>query len=495
MSAHYCASFTVASYNVDGLSDNVIHKNERCVEISNLICSEEPDLIFFQEATIDTTRLYSTLLGKKGYNLVSPQHLIESPYFTLAFSKVSGVCKRLHFKESAHSNMGRDILSYEVVINNRTTRFLSSHLESLADSKDIRKAQLEAMLCLIAEFDGPSILAGDLNIRNKEADEVLNKMRKKSKQKNAPFAICDCWESLGRNEKTKNTWVHADPSLSHIQARYDRIYCNGHFIKATDFKLIGKDRMPAPVYTTPSDHFGMIADFVIEDGASVIGSDSDSLQISTSNEIESKKSGDEQEKIDATRIKSVAQKLPSTDSKPSKTKTSSLESTEKSKKRKVPSTSTDRDGDDRSGDSEKNSRRMIMAQAASRRLLSLNNSDSSVSAVLEGSGTISALGESSVNDDVTGKAASTLEDTENVSTDHSIDNPDPQIANDSNKSASPKRSKKAPKVVIDISDSPPSNASPEKPKSPRKPRSPKKPKSSNIGDDVEIISLIDDKNI
>ena len=136
-----------------------------------------------------------------------------------------------------------------------------------------------------------------------------------------------------------------------------------------------------------------------------------------------------------------------------------------------------------------------MAQAASRRLLSLNNPDSSVSAVLEGSGTISALGESSVNDGVTAKVVSPLEDTENVSTDRSIDNPDPQIANDSNKSASPKRSKKAPKVVIDISDSPPSNASPEKPKSPRKPRSPKKPKSSNIGDDVEIISLIDDKNI
>jgi hypothetical protein len=77
----------------------------------------------------------------------------------------------------------------------------------------------------------------------------------------------------------------------------------------------------------------------------------------------------------------VDQTLPSTGYKTSKTEILSLKSTEKSKKRNVPSTSTERDGDDRSGDSEKNSRRMIMAQAASRRLLSLNNPDSSITEV------------------------------------------------------------------------------------------------------------------
>jgi endonuclease/exonuclease/phosphatase family metal-dependent hydrolase len=487
MSSHNCASFRVASYNVDGLSDNVMHATERCKEISRLVCNELPDLIFFQEGTVETTRIYSTLLGKNGYNLVSPQQLVESPYFTLAFSKVSGTCQRLHFKGPAHSEMGRDILSYEVVINNRATRFLSSHLESLADYKDTRTAQLEMMLDLITDFDGPSIVAGDLNIRNKEAEQVLNKMKKKSKEKNVPFQLFDCWESLGRNEKMKNTWIHGDPSLSHIQARYDRIYCNGHFIRATDFKLIGTDHMPAPVYTTPSDHFGMIAQFVIEEGASESGSASDSLQIRTSNESESSSSSNDkvatsfvsstgdnvQEKPDAAGIQPVDQTPRKTDS---KTDISSLEAAEESKKRKL-SFPTERDGDDGSGDSERNSRRRIMAQAASRRLLSLNNPDSIVSAFTDAT---SALGASGGSDDA--KAVLPVEDPENISRIG-----DAHVANEGRESGSPKHIKKTSKVVIDISDSPPSS-----PRSPTKPRSPRKPKSSNISSDVEIISLIDD---
>jgi exonuclease III len=486
VASHNCASFRVASYNVNGLSDNIMHASERCKEISRLVCDEIPDLIFFQEGTLETTRIYSTLLGKNGYNLVSPQQLVMSPYFTVAFSKVSGACQRLHFKGPAHSEMGRDILSYDVVINNRATRFLSSHLESLADYKDTRTAQLEMMLDLITGFDGPSIVAGDLNIRNKEAEQVLNKMKKKSKEKNVPFQIFDCWESLGRNEKMKNTWVHSDPSLSHIQARYDRIYCNGRFIRATDFKLVGTDCMPAPVYTTPSDHFGMLAQFVIEEGASEIGSASDSLQISTCNESESCSSSndkvtasfvfrtgdDVQEKPDAAEIQPMDQTLAITDS---KTDISPLITAEESKKRKL-SVPTERDGDDGSGDSERNCRRWIMAQAASRRLLSLNNPDSSVSAVTDST---SAVGASSGIDDA--KAVPPSEDPENVP---SI--VDAQVAHDSCGSLSPKRGKKISQEVIDISDSPPSSPSP------KKTRSPKKLKSSNISSDVEIISLIDD---
>lgn len=493
ISSHNCASFRIASYNVDGLSDNVIYASERCKEISKLICSELPDLIFFQEGTIETTRIYSTLLGKNGYNLVSPQLLVESPYFTLAFSKVGGTCQRLHFKGAARSEMGRDILSYEVVINNRATRFLSSHLESLADGQQTRTAQLEMMLDSIADFDGPSIVAGDLNIRNKEAEQVLNKMKKKSKDKNVPFQIFDCWESLGRNEKTKNTWVHSDPSLSHIQARYDRIYCNGHFIRAIDFKLIGKDRMPAPVYTTPSDHFGMIVHFVIDEDVAIGASASDRLQISVSNESEtssncdkiitgsaSRTDDDMQEKTGTAGIQPADQALHVADS---KTETSSVETNEESKKRKAPSFPTERDGDDGSGDSERNSRRMIMAKAASRRLLGLNNPDRDVSAVTDAS---RALGESSSSDHVNNVQTSEDPQTEAEIVLRGLCTSNPQVANDSTDSVSLKDKKKISKVVIDISDSPPKTASP------RKPRSPKKPKSSDVRNDVEIISLIED---
>ena len=262
--SHSRADFCISSYNVDGLSVKINHTEQRCSEISKLIINEIPDLIFLQEVTGETLGQYTFLFGQQGYSLVSPQSRVLPSYFTVAFSKINGSCKRLDFRDNARSKMGRDILSYEIVINNRSTQFLSSHLESLADGGKIRTAQLEFMLELIDSFAGPAVIAGDLNIRSKEAESLMSKLKKKAKNDQKDFKIFDCWESMGKDEKHKNTWVHPDPTLSYVQARYDRIYCNGKSIKTTEFSLIGKEAMPPPICTTPSDHFGMIARFIIE---------------------------------------------------------------------------------------------------------------------------------------------------------------------------------------------------------------------------------------
>ena len=262
--SHSCVDFCISSYNVDGLSTDIDHSRERCNAVSRLIIDKNPDLIFLQEVTAETINHYTKLFGTEGYNLVSPKDKGTAFYFTVAFSKLNGLCKRLDFRDSAQSGMGRDILSYELIINNRRTQFLSSHLESLADGGEVRKAQLEFMLERIDGVAGPAVVAGDFNIRQKEADSLMSLFKKKAKVNRKDFKIYDCWESMGKDPNFKNTWVHPDPSLKHIQARYDRIYCNGKFIKTTEFSLIGKEEMPPPVSTTPSDHFGMIARFVIE---------------------------------------------------------------------------------------------------------------------------------------------------------------------------------------------------------------------------------------
>ena len=268
--SHSCVDFCISSYNVDGNS-NRVHSTRRCIAISRSIIDKSPDLIFLQEVDEKILKLYKIIFWTQGYNLVSPLNESRSFYSTVAFSKLNGHCKRLDFRDSAQSVMGRDILSYEIIINNRRTQFLSSHLESLADGGDVRKAQLECLLELIDSNAGPGVVAGDLNIRQKEADSLMTQFKKKAKVNQKDFKIFDCWESMGKDPNCKNTWVHPDPSLKHIQARYDRIYCNGKFIKTTEFSLIGKEVMPPPVSTTPSDHFGMIARFVIDNDDDVSG--------------------------------------------------------------------------------------------------------------------------------------------------------------------------------------------------------------------------------
>ena len=263
--SHFCEDFSILSYNVDGLSDEQFFVSERCQEISRLVLNENPDLVFFQESTTETTSLYAELLGEHGYHLVSSQASVQSPYFTVAFSRVNGTCDRITFPGAATSLMGRDILKLEVVINGRKSLFLSGHFESLGESSSIRIAQLEFALDLIRTFKGPSILAGDLNIRNKEADSVFRTMKKKSKEASRTLKIVDCWEYLGKNDENKNTWTCPEPSLKHIQARYDRVYSNGSYITPIEFKLIGEKVMASPVLTTPSDHFGIFLRFKVQE--------------------------------------------------------------------------------------------------------------------------------------------------------------------------------------------------------------------------------------
>lgn len=264
MRNHDCEEFSIISYNVNGLSDEYSYVAERCREISRLVSKESPDVIFFQETTNETCLLYSSFLRPYGYHLISSQQSVQSTIFTVAFSRHIGVCHRAKFDGAATSVMGRDLLKYELLINNRKCLFLSGHLESLAEYSKIRVAQLEEALDVIGKFEGPAILVGDLNIRSKEADGILKRLKKKFKDCAELFRIVDCWEFLGKVDVNKNTWICAEQSLSHIQARYDRMYCNCSFITPVEFRLIGKDIMLSPVLTTPSDHFGIYVKFTVE---------------------------------------------------------------------------------------------------------------------------------------------------------------------------------------------------------------------------------------
>ena len=202
--SHSCVDFCISSYNVDGNS-NRVHSTRRCIAISRSIIDKSPDLIFLQEVDEKILKLYKIIFWTQGYNLVSPLNESRSFYSTVAFSKLNGHCKRLDFRDSAQSVMGRDILSYEIIINNRRTQFLSSHLEGITNGGVVRKAQLECLLELIDSNAGPAVVAGDLNIRQKEANSLMSKFKKKAKVNQKDFKILDCWESMGKDPNCKNT--------------------------------------------------------------------------------------------------------------------------------------------------------------------------------------------------------------------------------------------------------------------------------------------------
>lgn len=375
---HPCVDFCISSYNVDGLSAETYHSRERCSEISRLIINKSPDVIFLQEVTPESIDQYTHLLGQQGYNLVSPQKQVLASYFTVAFSKLIGDCKRLSFPDFARSNMGRDVLSYELIINNRNTQFLSSHLESLADGGEARKAQMEYMLELIDSFPGPSVMAGDLNIRKKEADSLMVKLKKKAKDKKTDLKIFDCWEAMGKDENSKNTWVFPDPGLNYIQARYDRMYCNGKHIRITEFSLIGNEVMPAPISTTPSDHFGLIARFIIEKNDAVDDQQAITDTSCSTSEVLKSSSSKEVSRDPNTSSEEVSESIHSTTTTTAKKPKaqSPKKTTEKAKRKHTDMLNLD-DGitADTGVEEEKAKRRLVRAAAATKRLLKSENNE------------------------------------------------------------------------------------------------------------------------
>jgi hypothetical protein len=201
---------------------------------------------------------------------------------------------------------------------------------------------------------------------------LIVKLKKKAKDRKTDFKIFDCWESMGKNENSKNTWVFPDPALKHIQARYDRMYCNGKHIKITEFSLIGKEVMPPPISTTPSDHFGMIARFIIEKNDDVDDQQAITDTSCSTSEVVQSSSSKEASRDPNTSSEDVSESIdsPTTTTAKKPKAQSSKKTTEKAKRKHTDVSNLD---DGTTGDTgveeEKAKRRLVRAAAATKRLL------------------------------------------------------------------------------------------------------------------------------
>lgn len=180
-------------------------------------------------------------------------------YFTMLFWHPSATfSKREPVARVPFSNsqMGRDLLHLQASWHGVPVDILTSHLESLQHSREIRMEQLENVssssysiatlivlqaLQILEQAAGFAVFSGDTNLRNDEAEAVLAQHS----------AIRDVWETAGRNTSLEHTW--------HVfgrNERYDRAYFTGLSPAAIPtFELVGRGL---------SDHDGVFMGFPIE---------------------------------------------------------------------------------------------------------------------------------------------------------------------------------------------------------------------------------------
>lgn len=171
------------------------------------------------------------------------------------------------------SVMTRNVIVTKVNCNGIILNLLNTHLESTKDFASHRMRQLLRMRDLVKEMPPtePVILAGDLNMRDKELAESGG----------LPEGWIDVWEATGKRPECRYTWDtmrndNLDTNFGKFKprCRFDRVLVRdskpSKLIPKT-FSLIGLERLK-PHVCFPSDHWGILTVFNTF-GVSVTGSD------------------------------------------------------------------------------------------------------------------------------------------------------------------------------------------------------------------------------
>ncbi|RHY33623.1 hypothetical protein DYB32_001500 [Aphanomyces invadans] len=243
-------SLIVASLNV--WFDEVLVE-ERIDAMCTAFSTLAPHVIFLQEVTPDMSNLLIMKLTRLGY--VAANAVTTQAYSELILVKglpiLQYTCHRF-----ANSAMGRHLHVVDTQFNGHALRLATAHLESLAQNKTVRLAQLKWSFTHLlenssAKSTSPWVFGGDMNLGRKDVVAI-------------PSAVEDAWIARGRPSAHEFTWdTTVNKNLPNInfaaKCRFDRLYSHG--LRCDDFTTFGKDPLVNHSKMFPSDHWGVMATY------------------------------------------------------------------------------------------------------------------------------------------------------------------------------------------------------------------------------------------
>ncbi|CAK4881980.1 unnamed protein product [Aphanomyces euteiches] len=236
------SSLTVASLNV--WFDEVAVE-ARIVAITDIFSKMLPDVIFLQEVTPDMGASFKTKLARLGYTAAND---VTQAYGEMILVKSLPI---LHYTRHPFTNsaMGRGLHVVETQFQHKRLRLATAHLESLAQNRGRRVAQLKWAFDFLLDDDGPWIFGGDMNLSSKDVVTV-------------PSNVDDAWIVTGRAPAHQHTWdTTINKNLPNVsfaaKCRFDRLY--SHAIHCNSFETFGKTRLVSDPTLFPSDQWGIVA--------------------------------------------------------------------------------------------------------------------------------------------------------------------------------------------------------------------------------------------
>ena len=247
--------FAVLTWNVDGLDCERPPEDIalRSVAVCEVIINHLPVAVLLQEVIDVTLNLFIKALGSQYH--FHKQDTPSQPYFVVILTLKSELRPlSVETVTFANSSMGRAMLGVKVELIFKPGQYLyfaTAHLESGRETSAERKVQLREASEICATIGWPSVFGGDMNLRDYEVKDNLNKM------------MIDVWENCGKENDTEYTWdtlLNDNVCLEGKKPRFrfDRLYTRQ--LAPSSFQLVGKDRI-SEIGRFPSDHFGILASF------------------------------------------------------------------------------------------------------------------------------------------------------------------------------------------------------------------------------------------
>lgn len=253
-----CSKVKFLSWNIDGLNDK--HLAARTIALCDLIQSLQADVVFLQEVV---PHMEHTLRQRfRGHRVISAN---DDGYYTVMLLNRETVHYVSHKVLSFSSTkMDRNVMCTEVTISGCPLLLMNTHLESMAYSSEVRKAQLRKCFrhCKGQAPEKSIIFGGDLNLRDREVEDIGGLQQ----------GIVDIWELCGRALNTCYTWdmsrndnLDWRPGAPKPRFRFDRIYFRPSVpphLKPSSFVLVGQERLQLQG-CFPSDHWGILCEFAV----------------------------------------------------------------------------------------------------------------------------------------------------------------------------------------------------------------------------------------
>lgn len=248
-------AYTLVTYNVAEFSDS---DPERIGQLVSSIFDLKPDLVFVQEAELQTLKALEALPDTRAHYVLfrdGVSGLLPSSGLVLLAKR--SLKPRLGSFLPLPSKLDRGALTLDVTLCGVPHRLVDVHLESpdllFWQSRDVRFKQVEALQATLQDR-GALIVAGDFNVFSEyDADDVL------------PDEWTDVWSELN-TEDPGATW---DPKTNSMASLYRLLALSGYRLDRVLFKsdvLVPLSISRLGVGMTPnlSDHYGLIAELVCQ---------------------------------------------------------------------------------------------------------------------------------------------------------------------------------------------------------------------------------------